>query len=95
MKWEFNINYDIKVKLTDEGFNHWLRKEQTFIESINKLGSQLKVPSKEDFKQKINEDGAYTFQLWEFMQIFGDALHMGGPQIIENNVIEFTGEDFQ
>ena len=34
----------------------------------------------------IDDEGYSKFQMWDFMRIFGEHIHMGGPMICETNV---------
>lgn len=80
----FNINDWIKVKLTDKGkeilHNYWNR--------ICLAVPQLK-PDPSYFATHTDADGYTRFQLWEFMQIFGEHLRLGSPLYIENNEMFF------
>ena len=75
----FNINYHIKVKLTDKGReiiqNDYLRL-CTALPNLN-----LEPVYIED------EDGYTKFQLWDFMRLFGEHMYCGAPCYIENNDI--------
>jgi len=35
------------------------------------------ILKKYDEKYSCNKDGYHTFQLWKFMNIFGDKIHLG------------------
>ena len=80
----FNINNWIKVKLTDKGReilqNYWNRICSKF--------PQLD-PDPSYFATHTDADGYTRFQLWEFMQIFGEHLCLGSPLYVENNEILF------
>ena len=76
----FNLNYTIKVKLTDKGkdiYYHqydWLNRE---------LGKELLKPRYPD----VDEDGFTKFQLWHFMEIYGPHISLTAPTFIEHNDI--------
>lgn len=75
----FNINNLVKVRLTYHG-HHILR--DYYSELSKSSGSDLSslIP-------KIDKDGYQSFQLWNFMQIFGSEMWNGARQIIVNNEI--------
>lgn len=77
MKYKFNINHHIQVKLTDVG-REILKK---YLEEYN----FIEIPS----CYREDDEGYISPQLWDFMNIFGEHLYNGAPQIIENNEIIF------
>ena len=83
----FNINDEIKVKLTDKG-RELLAKKIAEGNSIAKLPADF-IPS---CYQEDNE-GYIHPQLWEFMAIFGTHFFNGGPCYIENNEIIFEAKE--
>jgi hypothetical protein len=68
-----NLNEYIKVKLTDKGKEIY-RNYYHYIDDED-------VPTLD-----VDEEGFCKFQLWEFMQIFGEHFHMGGDLPCETNV---------
>lgn len=74
----FNINHNVKVKLTRVGV-------QRYKDWMNRY-----VPVK-DSSPKIDENGYTEFQMWTFMQIYGDTMYMGNvnPCIGTEILIEF------
>ena len=77
MKFETNINYDVKVKLTNVG------------REILKDYYQL---SYESPMLKADEDGYNTFQMWSLMNIFGKQIYMCEPLPFETKIIILDGE---
>lgn len=70
-----NINNKVKVKLTDFG-KSILDKE------IHRLKQTYEVP--DNYIPYETDDNGYTeFQLWQFMNIFGNYLYNGATQVIE------------
>ena len=81
-----NLNQDIQVKLNDKGYNVWLKDTNHYLPpSYNKA-------TLEQLKTKADKDGYVTFQLWEFMQIFGATFHNGSDQVCELNIKLVTRE---
>ncbi len=70
-----NINEEIKVELTDHGWN-------VYREFYEKLGVSAPLPKR--------TAGYQVFQLWSFMNIFGDEMWNGNPNIVlKDNTIRF------
>lgn len=80
---KFNINNNVKVKLTQMGrdifYNH--------IEEINKCYSKVVV---EPYYPEVDENGYSEFQLHELMRLYGKHLSMGGT--VERNTLPFDTE---
>lgn len=76
-----NINSQIRVRLTPTG---QVALERHYFP----LCQELKKPMAE-LLPKADAEGWHSFELWDFMSIFGPSLHMGMPNpIIYNNDIE-------
>ena len=67
-----NLNDYIKVKLTEYG-------RMIYRESFVSLGLQ-------EPKINVDEEGYTRFQIWEFMQTFGDKMRMGHELPCDTNV---------
>lgn len=59
----FNLNYNVKIKITEAGHKHL---EKYF----GKYGMVYR-------KQKVDEYGFTEMQLWDVMQMFGEAIYLG------------------
>ena len=74
----WNLNDRIKVKLTGVGvkvhFDHF--------NAVNKI-SRKEIIKPEHCMPKIDEHGYTEYQLWDFMNIFGEHMHMGAPNVID------------
>lgn len=70
---DVNLNEFIKVKLTDKG-------KEIYRNYYNDIDDEY-VPTLD-----IDEEGFCKFQLWRFMQIFGEHFCMGGNSPCETNV---------
>lgn len=44
---------------------------------------------------KKDEDGFYEFQLWRFIQIFGDHFYLGAHPVIEGGLIYIDEKEFE
>jgi hypothetical protein len=67
----FNINYPVKVRLTEYGKELHQQRWEDFWRSIGRLDEFPYTPPKED------ENGYCEFQLWNLMQDFGAYCGMG------------------
>ena len=99
---EFNINENIAVELTDYWKNVIKDKEVSFLKSlptlsrisedIRKKYSDWDIFNVENYvKEEImpKYDGICEFQLWDFMNKFGSELYMGSKRLFVNNNIYF------
>lgn len=79
----FNINDYIKVKLTSYGC-------KTHIEYYSKYLPKSLMLNPKNYMPVIDEEGFTKYQLWEFMNIFGEHMTMTAEQVIQNNLIYFA-----
>ena len=71
-----NLNEPVKVKLTDFGKEIYYHQ----YDELNKTyGREMLKPS---FPSE-DEDGYTRFQLWKFIQLYGEHIGMGAPNVIE------------
>lgn len=84
----FNINELIKVKLTDHGKDIYYHQYDEFNKKVGYLTISPRYP-------KVDSDGFTSFQLWEFMEIYGPHMHIGMSNIIEHNDIYICDEDLR
>lgn len=80
----FNVNNSINVKLTELGYKILKEDHDNFYKSIGRTKEY--VPPKED------SNGRVRFQMWDFMNTFGDYCSLGSLlpfdpeiEIIERN----------
>lgn len=74
-----NINNKIQVKLTDFG-------KSILDEEVYRLKQVSGAP--DNYIPYETDDNGYTeFQMWQFINIFGDYLYNGAIQVIESNEI--------
>ena len=80
---KFNINQNVKVKLTDRGRKILEEKHVEFINSFPALPEDVKIykPKKED------EEGWSTWQLWNLMHTLGPHCYMGPMPPFETEII--------
>ncbi len=63
-----NLNAEVMIQLTDAGKQWYCDQEARF--GIDRVLSEHRLSNKD-------QNGWYKFMLWEFMEIFGPALHAG------------------
>jgi len=75
---EFNINYRVKVKLTDHGRKLHKEKHQRFWLNAGRpdlAGSYISPPE--------DGEGWSSWALWELMSDFGEFIHVASPLVFE------------
>lgn len=83
---KFNANSTIKVRLTDKGIEHVVRKH-------NKLLPFKLHTSFKEYRSKADDFGYHSFQLWHFLDDFG-SLGLRSCHYFDINII-FDLEDFE
>ena len=73
---KFNINHDVKVKVTEYGYEVWLAHENKFVH----FSGTIKPVTIEELKTRQDEDGYTEFQMWIK---FKDSLCKHYPQLKE------------
>ena len=76
----FNINDNVRVKLTPKGKAHYLHKHEEMVGFTGQDPFPFE-PKKED------KDGWSTWQLWDLMNTFGDEMRLGATACFEDNEI--------
>lgn len=82
-----NLNGTIKVKLTDRGKDIYYHQFDDFIE----MGTKLITPK----MPKVDADGYTKFQLWDFIQLYGQHIGMIKPNVIEPIEIVIEGKNLK
>ena len=86
---KLNLNSMIRVKLTDRGKDYYQRYNEFM--RVNNCDLTRRYPT-------VDEEGFSRIQLHEFMNIYGQCLIWGYPNIIEGNDIyieESELEDYE
>lgn len=78
----FNINSDVKVKLTKAGRDLYFKRYRSTV--------GFDPPNYYEDKQ-----GYTIFQLWVLMEYFGKEIWHGSPCYFEGNIIYFNTKDFE
>ena len=78
-----NFNDAIKVKLTDHGKDIYYHQLDDLIKAGVKLTPRM---------PKVDADGYTEFQLWTFIQLYGQYIGMALPNVIEPIDIVIDGK---
>lgn len=89
---QLNLNETIKVKLTPFGAEIYYHKNDELIERLQSRGLQPRI---EQRMPPIDREGFTEFQLWDFMNIYGDYFEWGAPDVIEDNTIYIVNERYK
>jgi hypothetical protein len=77
----FNVNHYIKAKITEYGYSVW-------VDSYNKYSSEpLNTESILKLRNKADKDGYTTFQMHEFMNLFGEKTATFYKRCFDANII--------
>lgn len=80
-----NLNERIKVKLTDYG-------KEIYYHRFDDVFRQTELSVFKPEFPKTDEEGYTTFQLWDFIHIYGNYIDMGLPTVIEPLEIVYVGD---
>ena len=83
---EFNINNEVKVKLTAEALAIHRRKFEELHKTYPHALGEYAPP-------KVDADGWSKFQLWQLMHDFGPHMFCGSDQLFEDNIVWVHGWD--
>lgn len=79
---EFNVNHNVLVKLKESGYQVLLDDHNSYSEIVI-----WKPKSIDDFKKEANENGYTEFQMWKFMKLFGNDIHMGCEEKFDTTIL--------
>lgn len=85
MKIPINLNEVIKVKLTDLGKVNYFHRFDQLNRTYGRIVCKPEYPI-------VDEDGYTSFQLWDFMELYGSHMGMASPPVIENNTVIYDTE---
>lgn len=71
-----NLNDTVKVKLTDLGKIIFYRQYDNLNQRAGRVICEPKLPD-------VDEEGYTSFQLWDFIQLYGGYIGMGRKNVIE------------
>ena len=70
-----NLNEKVKVRLTDHGKDIYYHQFDEVIKRFPQTGIKPRMP-------KVDSDGYTEFQLWHFMELYGEHIGMCKPNVI-------------
>lgn len=71
-----NLNDTVKVKLTDVGKHIYYHRYDTLNWEAGRQICEPKFPN-------VDSEGYTSFQLWDFINLYGNHIFMGYPNVIE------------
>jgi len=78
---KFNINHYVKAKITEYGYSVW-------VDNYNKYSSKpLNTESIIKLRNRADKDGYTSFQMHDFMNLFGEKTSMGSKMCFDTNII--------
>ena len=83
-----NLNESIKVRLTNYGKDIYYHQ---FDEFNKRMGKEVCKPS----FPKVDEDGYTKFQLWSFIELYGNYIGMCKKNVIQPLEIVYEGEEHE
>jgi hypothetical protein len=76
-----NLNDHIKVKLNDKGKDIYYHQYDELLRTFPRCGIKPEMP-------KVDENGYTIFQIWHFMELYGEYMGMSKPSVLKTlNVI--------
>lgn len=85
---KINLNDTIKVKLTDYGKQIYYHQFDKLNDWVKSKGCKLIEPK----MPEVDEEGKTRFQLWSFMEMYGNYIGLTKPNFIEPLEIEIEEE---
>lgn len=93
---KLNLNDSVKVKLTPLGAEIYFHQFDELNKVLSAKGAKLVTPH----MTKIDEDGYTSFQLWDFIHLYGEYINIGNQNVItdmnfyipDNNLTEVETE---
>lgn len=86
-KWKVNLNEYIMVKLNDKGKDIYYHQYDEVNENIKRHGGKPIIPK----MPKVDEEGYTRFQMWQFMNLYGEYMTIGFDTVLETMDIIIDG----
>ncbi len=88
---KLNLNDKVKVKLTPLGADIYYHQFDDVNEKIKLVcGNTL-----EPHMPKIDKDGFTEFQLWRFIELYGEHIGIGSPNVISDIFLYISDDDLE
>ena len=88
---QLNLNSIVKVKLTDRGKDIYYHQ----YDDINKLYIERGLTPLTPRMPKVDSEGYTKFQLWHFMNVFGEYMCLGLPEVIKPLNLYIEDDDLE
>ena len=88
---KFNINCSVYVKLTEKGKELWIEYDNSW--KVTHPDLNLELLTLEKIDKRANKFGYHSFQMYDFMKIFGHTFRVGMSMIIVGNNMYFDEDD--
>jgi hypothetical protein len=92
---KISLNDIVRIKLTDYGQARWLgywTNKLSYATQTIYGKSSITIPIVIPNVEQVHA-GYIETELWSIMQVFGDAMYMGGDQYFVNNEIEVINDN--
>ena len=86
---KFNINNEVRVKLTDEGIRIY---EKRYRDITKRLPNEAKKHMERFRRPESDEEGYSRMQLWELMNLYGEYMYNGNMDIPFETEIDIPDE---
>ena len=83
---KLNLNSMVRAKLNQRGVDIYYHQNDDLIERGVDIPRRL---------PGIDKDGFTTFQLWDFMNLYGKYLEMGAPEVLEELSLYIKNDDLE
>ena len=77
--WGVNLNQNMKVKLSDLGKEIYYHRFDEVNKTIKLHGGKPIEPK----MPKVDAEGYTRFQMWQFMNLYGEYMTMSGERVLE------------
>ena len=74
---KFNLNYHVRVKLTDYG-------KDIYYHQYDKINAECPGLLLKPSYPEVDENGFSVFQLWRFMELYGPHIYMAARPVLED-----------
>lgn len=86
---KLNLNDRVKVKLTPYGAEIYFHQ----FDELNKVLSAKGAKPVNPHMPKIDEDGYTSFQLWDFIHLYGEYINIGKQNVITDMNFYISDDD--
>ena len=88
---KLNMNCRVKVKLTPLGADIFYHQ----FDEINKIIEKNGGKRLENMMPQIDKNGYTEFQLWQFIELYGEHIGMARPNVVSDISLYIDDEDLE